>query len=111
MYTFLIVVLGLIPISILYYYNVIDDNITNILLWIIFGIAIFIGSYKISTNMKYKGIINGLIYFVILMLLISIASIFIKVRFNYKIMIYYLVLAIFSIMGGIIGKNLKTDDN
>ena len=111
LYTISICLIGIIPISILYYFNVTSDKINNILTATVSIISIFVGAYKISKEMKYKGIINGVIYFFIWFIILLFLSIIFKVGINISSIIYYLVLLLSSIIGAIAGKNVKTDDN
>ncbi len=108
---FFIVLIGLIPVSILYYFNIFSDKITNYLLWLIMIVSIVIGSYKFSYNMKYKGIVNGIIFFIITFLILLLLNLIMKPNMSKTTIIYGLFLLLSSIIGGIIGKNAKTDDN
>lgn len=73
-------------------------------------LALFIGSIKFSKNIKYKGIINGLIYFIIWFIIMLFFSLVIfKTNYTLKNLVYYIVLLIFSIIGGILGKNLQEE--
>lgn len=100
--------------SILYYFNITSDKFNTILLYLISIVAIFVGALKLGKSFDQKGIITGLIYFTIwLIIMILISLIFFKVDFGIKNIIYYAILLIFSMLGGIIGKNTKeeTDAN
>lgn len=100
--------------SILYYFNITSDKFNTILLYLISIVAIFVGALKLGKSFDQKGIITGLIYFTIwLIIMIFISLIFFKVDFGIKNIIYYAILLIFSMLGGIIGKNTKeeTDAN
>lgn len=112
LYSLSIILISAFLVSIFNYFNIISDKINSILLYIISIISIFIGSYKFTNSIKKRGIICGLIYFgiwflisIIFMLLIFKANI----KANY--FVYYTVLLISSILGGIIGKNKKTEIN
>ena len=106
------VIIGALLSSILYYFNITSDKINNILLYLISIIAIFIGSIFFSKQLKYKGIINGLLYFMICFIIMAFFCLTIfKVDFKLNNLIYYLIILIFSILGGIIGKNLKEQND
>ncbi len=112
LYTFAIIVMGAFLSSILYYFNITSDKLNSILLYLIGIIGIFTGSVIFSKKIKYKGVVNGLIYFVawfIIMMLLSL--IIFKTSFKVSTMIYYMIMMIFSMLGGIIGKNLKEEND
>lgn len=114
LYTLGIMLLGSFISSILYYFNITSDKFNTILLYLISIVAIFVGALKSGKSFDQKGIITGLIYFTIwLIIMILISLIFFKVDFGIKNIIYYAILLIFSMLGGIIGKNTKeeTDAN
>ena len=75
-------------------------------------VAIFIGSYKLAINSNQKGIVSGLIFFIGTITIMLILSLFIfKVKISMQSFIYYVAILIFSVLGGIIGKNKKQDDS
>ena len=114
LYTLGIMLLGSFISSILYYFNITSDKFNTILLYLISIVAIFVGALKLGRSFDQKGMITGLIYFTIwLIIMILISLIFFKVDFGIKNIIYYAILLIFSMLGGIIGKNTKeeTDAN
>mgnify|MGYP000005437820 FL=1 len=113
LYSFAILLIGSFITSILYYFNITGDKFNNILLYFISISSIFIGSTYFSKNMKYKGIINGIIYFLIWFIIMLFLSLVIfKAHFGIKNIIYYIVLLMFSLIAGILGKNLddKNDE-
>ena len=113
-YSLVIMLIGGLLTTLLYYFNITNDKINKIILYLIGITAMFIGSLKLSKNLNQKGIISGLVYFTICFVVIIFTSLVIlKVDFKLTNIIYYLVLLIFSLLGGIIGKNMKeeTSDN
>ena len=110
-YSILIIIVGAMFSSILYYFNITSGKVNSIILYLLIGISIITGSIKFSKNMKYKGIINGLIYFISWLIFMFFTSIIIfKCKLDLKMIVYYIILCITSILGGIIGKNTKTSD-
>ena len=108
-YSFLIILIGCLISSILYYFNITTDKINSILIYLNGIIAIFIGSFKLGKELKYKGIITGGLYFFILLIFFVITSLLIfKANYSINNIIFYLILFIFSLLGGIIGKNYQT---
>lgn len=114
LYSLCIMLVGTLISSILYYFNVTSDKLNTILLYCISILAIFIGALKLAKEVKYKGIVTGLIYFTCFFVaMVFLSLIIFKVNLGIKNIIYYLILLIFSLLGGILGKNLneKTDVN
>ena len=87
-------------ISILYYYNIINTNLYNVLKIIFLIIIFIINGYKTEKNSKQKIKTNAYICFIISLLLILINIIFSKITF--KLVIYIIILIISNIFGGII---------
>lgn len=112
LYTLAFLVIGTFFTSILYYFNITSDKVNQILIYLIAIIAMFVGSILFAKNNKYKGIISGLLYFVgwfVIMLIISLLVF--KSSFKISSLIYYGVLMIFSVLGGIIGKNYQEEND
>ena len=110
LYTITIFLIGSLISSILYYFNITNDKLNTIFLYMTGILGIFIGSINISKTLKYKGIINGLIYFVIwFIIMIFLSFVLFKINISSKNIIYYTVLLAFSLIGGIIGKNLAEE--
>ena len=108
LYSFTSLLIGSFIVSILYYFNITSDKFNNILLYFISISSIFIGSTYFSKNMKYKGLINGVIYFLIWFIIMLFLSLIIfKTHFGIKNIIYYIILLIFSLIAGVLGKNLE----
>lgn len=109
-YTIGIILIGTLIISILYYFNITSDKLNTIFLYAISILAIFIGTLSLAKNLKYKGLITGLIYFFGFFIISIIISLLIfKTSFGFKNIIYYLVLLIFSLLGGVLGKNISEE--
>lgn len=110
LYTLAITLVGSMLSSVLYYFNITTDKINMTLLYMVSIISIFIGSMKLGQNINKKGIIAGLIYFAIcFIIMLFVSLVFFKVDFSLKNIIYYIILLIFSLLGGIIGKNTKEE--
>lgn len=112
LYTLAFLVIGTFFTSILYYFNITSDKVNQILIYLIAIIAMFVGSIIFAKNNKYKGIISGLLYFVgwfVIMLIMSLLVF--KSSFKISGLMYYGVLMIFSVLGGIIGKNYQEEND
>ncbi len=109
-YTIGIMIIGSIISSILYYLGITNDKINKIIIFIIGMVAIFIGSIKLGKFSNKKGLISGIIYFTIWFIIMIISNLLIyKVGFKINSLIYYTSILIFSVLGGIIGKNKQKE--
>lgn len=112
LYTIGILLIGTLITSTLYYFNILSDKMYSIFLYLISIIGILMGSIKFSKLLNKKGFINGTIYFLALFILMIVISLIIfKSKISTKSIIYYFILLIFSILGGIIGKNTKKEND
>ncbi len=89
------------------YFNVINDKTMSIFKIIIPIISLFIGGIYLGLNTKFKGFCNGLklgLVFIFIMIILNI--IFIS-NFEFKNILYYLILLITTTLGSMIGINIK----
>lgn len=99
-------------VTLLNYFNIIGAYFLSVLEIIISIAWIFTGGFFIGRKAKSKGYLEGIkfgLIFVILFLLISLLGI--RVKFEAKSLIFYLILITSSMIGAIIGigKNLTKD--
>lgn len=109
MYTFLTILIGMFLFTVLNYFNIISDNILNITkLILIIGVFIFSGFY-LSKRSKKRGIIEGLkIGSIIGIFMLLVTLLGLDTSFKWQNLIYYLILIVSSMTGGIIGKQGKS---
>lgn len=107
-----VLLIGTLISSILYYFNITSDKINGIMLYLISFASIFVGSMMLAKNLKYKGIITGLFYFLFWFIIsIFLSLVVFKSTFNIKNIIYYLILLVFTLLGSIIGKNIQKEND
>lgn len=108
MYTLLSILIGMFVFTILNYFNIISDNILNVIkLIFIIGNFIFSGFY-LARRSKKRGIIVGLkIGSIISLFMLLITLLGLNSIFKWQNLIYYLILVISSMIGGILGKQTK----
>jgi len=108
MYVFLTIIIGMFLFTLLNYFNIISDNFLNIIQMIlIIGTFIFSGFY-FSKRSKKRGIFEGLkIGSIISIFMLLVVLLGFNTPFEWKNLIYYLILIISSMTGGIIGKQGK----
>lgn len=104
-----IIILGFI-LTIFYYFNIIDNNIYNIMKLIIILASIFVNSFilgKIST--KY-GFVEGLKLGAIILVIMLIMKIISGSSFDIRTFIYSIIILLTSSIGSVIGINKKVSD-
>ena len=102
-----ILIMTFIPTA-LNYFNIINNNILNIINFIIILFSLALGGFVIGTNSAKNGWLKGLkigIIFVIITLIFNL--IFIH-NINLKDLIFYFLLIISGIIGSMFGINYKT---
>ena len=105
-FLFSLIILLTTILSILNYYIPFKSNIIKIIIPIISMLA---SSIILGTNSKEKAYLEGIKFSFIFITIISIIKILFKTSFNYKTFIIYIVLLITSIIGSMIGINIKKE--
>ena len=93
-------------ITILSYFNIINNSLINILNFIIPIILITINSFILGTKTNKLGLIEGLKFGSIISILFLIINIITKNN-HYKTFIYYIIIVLTSLLSSIIGINKK----
>ena len=97
-------------ITIFYYFNIINEKTFEILKLIILLFSIFINSFILGKNTKKKSYLEGIIYGSILItILLILTIIFSKVQI--KLLVFYPLIFITSILGSMIGSIKKNRSN
>ena len=107
----IILILLLISISlinILYYFDVIDNNIIRYFKMLLSIITFFIGGLYMGKNSPSKGYINGLRLSVIIILIMLVMGIIFK-NIDIPRIIYYLIIIFCITFGSMLGINKKTN--
>ena len=94
-------------ISLLYLLTNIPYSIISSILLIFYLISFAFLGFIITKNSHKKGIISGLIIGSITILILIILSLIFKCNFNFKNILYYLLILLSTIFGSIISKNIK----
>ncbi|MBQ9019399.1 MAG: TIGR04086 family membrane protein [Bacilli bacterium] len=92
--------------TLLYYFNIINEKTYQILKLIVLLISIFINSFILGSKSNIKGYLEGIKYGVILITIILIITL-ITYKLQYKLLIYYPLILITSTLGSMIGKAKK----
>lgn len=93
-------------ITILYYFNLINEKTFSILKLIILLFSIFINSFILGKNTKKKKYLEGIIYGVILITILLIFTIILS-KIKIKLLVFYPLILITSILGSIMSKIKK----
>lgn len=102
-----IFLLGLI-LNTLYYFDIISNNIYNIMKMIIVLGSLFINSFLLGKDSNKYGIVEGLKLGSIFLLIIIILKLIINSSFDIRTLIYSIIILLTSSVGAIIGINKKT---
>lgn len=107
-YTFLILIISTIILTILNYTNILKTNALNIISIIFLFISIFIGSYLTGKKANKKGYIEGIKFGSIIMVIILLINLIIfKNKFHLISILYYLTIIFISMIGSIVGITKK----
>ena len=104
LYFFIPFITLLLIFTILYYFDIINNNTMKYLKIIIIILSTFMGGFKIGKLSTSKGYSIGIILSLLIIFIFFIISIFTKnIRFN--LFIYYLIITITTTLGSMIGIN------
>ena len=109
LWTTISLLISLIFINTLYFFNFISTNTYKILEIIILLINIFISSYILGKSTPKKGFLEGIKFSLIIISIFIIITLLIKEPLKLKLLIYYLIILITSILGSTIGINKKNE--
>ena len=104
--TILSIILFLFLLTILYYFNIINETTYNILKIVSLIISIFFNSLFLGKKAKNKGYLEG-IKLILPLIVISLIPTIILSKFTISILIYYLIMLISGSLGSMIGINMK----
>ncbi|MCI8569081.1 MAG: TIGR04086 family membrane protein [Bacilli bacterium] len=107
-YTLLELLISLVLITTLYYFNIIGDGFFKSLELISIILTIFINSYILGNTSNKKAYIEGTKFGGIIISLLLIFTLLFS-KFKIRVLIYYLIIMITSILGSMIGISKKRD--
>lgn len=110
-YTFLFLFLSFAFITMLYYFNIINENFYKIFKIIILIINIFISSFILGKKANAKGYLEGIKLSSLTILLFLLFSFILNKPLKLRILIYYLIIIITATLGGMLGINRKKSKN
>ena len=101
--TFITLIIGIIIITLLNYFNIIGINITNISKIIILGLSIFIGSFSLGKMSIKKGYLEGLKFGLLITFILFLLNLMITKNIKIRLIILYIIINITSILGSMFG--------
>lgn len=107
-YTFLGIIGTLVILTTLYYFDLVGTKFFNFLELTSVGINIFINSFILGKSSNKKGYIEGIKYGGIIVLILLLPTLIFS-KFKIRVLIYYTIIMITSILGSMIGISKKRD--
>lgn len=101
--TFITLIIGIVVITLLNYFNIIGINITNISKIIILGLSIFIGSFSLGKMALKKGYLEGLKFGLLITFILFFLNLIITKNIKIRLIILYIIINITSILGSMFG--------
>lgn len=101
-----IVALGFL-LNVLYYFDIIEGNIYNIMKMIIVLICLFVNAFLLGKESLRHGIVEGLKLGAILLLIMIILKMITSSVFDIRTFIYSLIILLTTSVGAVIGINKK----
>lgn len=107
-YLFGLILIFSIILSVINYFIPLPANIFKIIIPII---SLFVASIILGKGMKEKGYIEGIKFSVIYLTFITILKFIFHTGFNFKVFLMYIIFVFSSVIGSMIGINMKKESN
>ena len=101
------IIISIFILTIFNYFEIFNNNIIDVLKLLIVLVSIFINSYFIGKNSKNKGYLEGLKFGSIFIIFILFYNLLFINDFTFKIIIYYILILVTSMVASTIGINRK----
>ena len=105
--TFISIIVLSFVLTIFYYFDIISNNIYNIMKMIIVIGSLFINSLLLGKNSNKYGIVEGLKLGAIFLIIMIIIKLITNSSFDIRTLIYSLIILLTSSVGAVIGINKK----
>ncbi len=111
MYTFLTIIIGVLILTVFNYFDILGDKTTNIIKMILVVSTLVFSGFYLSKRSSNRGFLEGIkIGAIISMFLLLVSILGFNKSFEWKNLIYYVILIFSSMTGGIIGKQGHTEE-
>lgn len=107
LWTIISIIISISILTALYYFNIIGQNVYNYLKVIVVLLNIFIQSYILGKQAEKHGYLEGIKFVGIMISIFLILSLLTKSRLRPRIILYYFIISMSSILGGIMGISKK----
>ncbi len=111
LYTFSIIMIGILIITVLNYLNVFGIKLVSISKILILVIAIFIGSFLLGIKSDKKGYLEGIKYGIIVDMILALLNLTIYHDFDLKDLILYIIIITCSCLGSMVGITKHKDES
>ena len=107
-YIFLPIIIGMFILTLFNYFNIISYNVFNIMKTILLCFSIGFGSFSMGRNCLKKGWVLGIkIGSILSIIIIIINYLLLRINFDFKQIFYFVIIFGSSILGSILGINMK----
>ncbi len=108
LWTFVLMVLLSLWVTLFYYYHILNSSLLNILYLFIPVLTLFIGGFVVGRNSKEKGFLEGLKLGLIYLVIVTLISFLVfHTSFQGKMILYDLILLLTSMLGSMMGINFR----
>lgn len=108
-FTITSIIIFLFLLTLLYYFNIIGPNLNKVLKIVIILLNIFISSFILGKNTISKGYLEGIKFALIIIPIFIFISLITHSKLELKVILYYIIILITSILGSMIGINRKKE--
>lgn len=109
LWTTISLIISILIISTLYYFNLISSNTFKILEIIILLLNIFISTYILGKKTSKRGYLEGIKFSLIIIILFLLLTLLSSEPLKLKSIIYYLIIMITSVFGSMFGINRRNE--
>lgn len=106
-WTTISIIISITILTTLYYFNIINPTIYNYLKVFILLLNIFINSYILGKQTEKHGYLEGIKFSLIMITFFLIITLLTDVEIKLRLLLYYLIISITSILGSIVGISKK----
>ncbi len=108
---FVLILIFTFILTVFHYFNIINERFLDLFKMIISSITIIMGGYKIGKNSIKKGWLEGIKFGLIIISIFLVIVLIFKFDFSIKNLIYYLIILLSSVFGGMIGISKKPQNH
>ncbi len=101
--TIILIAISLLILSTLYYFDIINNFLYEVFIIISLLLNLFIQTFILGKSCIKKGFLEGIKFNTIIVIIFTIINLLLKGEFGIRILLYYLIMYLTSILGGCIG--------